>query len=115
MTSRDKGLQNWTGGSLNTIKLIEMNPRFAKICIKAQEQKCQIVQFLQTWSSFLSTLFCSKYLQSNFEVPGPLRSLSWGLSFTVIACEQLLFIIKNSTDYYAKDSSVILVQFLKTS
>ena len=50
MTSRDQGLQNWTGGTLNIIKLIGMNSRFASICIKAQEQKwpiffCQIVQF----------------------------------------------------------------------
>jgi hypothetical protein len=38
-TSRDQGLKNWTGGTLNTIKLIRMNSRFAKICIKAQGQK----------------------------------------------------------------------------
>ena len=31
--------------------------------------------FLRTWSSFLSTLLFSKYLQSNFEVPGPCGSL----------------------------------------
>ena len=39
MTSRDQGLQNWTGGTFNTIKLIGMNPRFASICIKAKEEK----------------------------------------------------------------------------
>ena len=78
-----------------------MNSRFAKICIKAQEQKWPIFsvklfnfsvifapvplcKFLQIWSSFLSTLLCSKYLQSNFKVPGPLWSLSWKLSFTVL-------------------------------
>ena len=43
-----------------------------------------LCKFLRIWSSFLSILLCSKYLQSNFEVPGPLRSLSWGLSFNVI-------------------------------
>ena len=42
---------------------------------------CELVRI---WSSFLSILLCSKYLQSNFEVPGPLRSLSWGLTYTVI-------------------------------
>ena len=36
------------------------------------------------WSSFLSILLCSKYLQSNFEVPGPLRSISLGLIPTVL-------------------------------
>ena len=39
MNHSDQGLQNWTGGTLKTIKLIGMNSRFAKICIKAQEQK----------------------------------------------------------------------------
>ena len=42
-----------------------------------------LCKLLRTWSSFLSILLCSKYLQSNFEVPGPCGSLSWGLSFTV--------------------------------
>ena len=50
MTPKAQELQNWTGGTLNIIKLIGMNSRFASICIKAQEQKwsiffCQIVQF----------------------------------------------------------------------
>ena len=40
-------------------------------------------KFLPTWSSLLSTMLCSKYLQSNFEVLGPLRSL--GLTYTVVA------------------------------
>ena len=44
---------------------------------------------MRTWSSFLSILLYSKYLQSNFEVPGPLRSLSWGVSFTVL-CIKIL-------------------------
>ena len=35
----DQRLQNQTGGTLNTIKLIGMNSRFAKICKKSQEQK----------------------------------------------------------------------------
>ena len=39
MTSRDQGLQNWTGGTWNIIKLIGMNSRFALIHKKAQEQK----------------------------------------------------------------------------
>ena len=39
VTSRDQGLQNWTGYTLETIKLIEMNSRFTKIFIKAQKQK----------------------------------------------------------------------------
>ena len=34
-----------------------------------------LCKFLRTWSSFLSTLLFSKYLQSNFEVPGPCGSL----------------------------------------
>ena len=38
-TLSDQGLQNWTGGTLNIIKLIGMNSRFAKNCKKAQEQK----------------------------------------------------------------------------
>ena len=42
-------------------------------------------ELVRIWSSFLSILLCSKYLQSNFEVPGPLRSLSLGLIPTVIA------------------------------
>ena len=50
MTPKAQELQNWTGGTLNIIKLIGMNSRFASICIKAQEQKwssffCQIVPF----------------------------------------------------------------------
>ena len=43
---------------------------------------------MRTWSSFLSILLYSKYLQSNFEVPGPLRSLSWGVYFTVLGRNQ---------------------------
>jgi hypothetical protein len=39
LNHRDQGLQNWTGGTFNTIKLVGMNSRFACICIKAQEQK----------------------------------------------------------------------------
>ena len=39
MTSRDQGLQNWTGDTLTIVKLIGMNSRFASICIKAQEQQ----------------------------------------------------------------------------
>jgi hypothetical protein len=31
VTSRDQGLQNWTGGTWNIIKLIGMNSRFALI------------------------------------------------------------------------------------
>ena len=42
---------------------------------------CELVR---TWSSFLSILLWSNYLQSNFGVPGPCGSLSWGLSFTVL-------------------------------
>ena len=38
MTYRDQGIQNWTGGTWNTIKLIGMNSRFALIHKKAQEQ-----------------------------------------------------------------------------
>jgi hypothetical protein len=41
---------------------------------------CELVRI---WSSFLSIIFCSKYLQSNFEVPGPCGSLSLGLIPTV--------------------------------
>ena len=37
--NRDQGLQNWTGGTWNTIKLIGMDSRFALIHEKAQEQK----------------------------------------------------------------------------
>ena len=50
MTPKDQELQNWSGGTLNIIKLIRLNSRFASICIKVQEQKwssffCQIVPF----------------------------------------------------------------------
>ena len=45
---------------------------------------CISLELVQIWSSFLSILLCSKYLQSNFEFPGPLRSLSLGLIPTVI-------------------------------
>ena len=41
-------------------------------------------EFLRIWSSFLSILLASKYLQPNFEVRGVLRSLSTGLIHTVI-------------------------------
>ena len=34
---RDQGLQNWTGGTWNIIKLIGMNSRFALIHKKAQD------------------------------------------------------------------------------
>ena len=37
-------------------------------------------EFLQIWSSFLSILFASKYLQPNFEVLDVLRSLITGLN-----------------------------------
>ena len=48
--SRDQELQNWTEGTLNTKKLIGMNSRFAKICIKAQEQNdWKIEQFSKIW------------------------------------------------------------------
>ena len=88
MNHRDQGLQNWTGGTLKTIKLIGMNSRFAKICTKTQEQKWSFfsvklfnfsaIFVLVPLCKFLSTLLCSKYLQSNFEVLGPCGSLSWG-------------------------------------
>ena len=42
---------------------------------------CELVRI---WSSFLSILLCSNYLQYNFEVPGPLRSISLGLIPTVL-------------------------------
>ena len=56
MTSRDQGLQNWTGGTLNIIKLIGMNSSFSKICIKAQEQK-----WLKNWTIWRKKMhhFCS--------------------------------------------------------
>ena len=44
--------------------------------------------YCELWKSFPSTLLCSKYLQSNFEVPGPLRSLSLGLIPTVLIWKQ---------------------------
>ena len=44
---------------------------------------CELVPI---WSSFLSILLCSKYLQSNFEVPGPSHSISLGLIPTVLGC-----------------------------
>ena len=37
MTSQDQGLQNWAGGPLKLIKLIEINFRFAIIDKKTQE------------------------------------------------------------------------------
>ena len=40
-------------------------------------------EFVLIWSPFLSILLCSKYLQSNFKVPGPCHSLSLGLIPTV--------------------------------
>ena len=99
----DQGLQNWTGGALNTIKLIGIRNEL-QICKKLHKgtgtkmthfsvklfnfsvifAPVPLCKFLQIWSSFLSTLLCSKYLQSNFKVPGPLWSLSWDLSFTVL-------------------------------
>ena len=39
MTPKDQELENWAGGTLNIIKLIGINSRFASIGIKAQEQK----------------------------------------------------------------------------
>ena len=42
---------------------------------------CELVRI---WSSFLSILLCSNYIQSNFEVPCPLRSISLGLIPTVL-------------------------------
>jgi hypothetical protein len=39
VTYRDQGLQNWIGGTWNSIKLIGMNSRFALIHKKAQEHK----------------------------------------------------------------------------
>ena len=38
VTPRDQGLQKWTGGTWNIIKLIGINFRFALIDKKAQEQ-----------------------------------------------------------------------------
>jgi hypothetical protein len=37
--SRDQGLQNWTGGTQNIMKLIGLISRFALIHKKAQKQK----------------------------------------------------------------------------
>ena len=51
---------------------------FSAICVPVPS--CELVQIL---SSFLSILLSSKYLQSNFEVPGPCKSLSIGLIHTV--------------------------------
>ena len=58
-------LQHWAGGTLNTIKLIGMNYRFAKICIKAQEQK-----WLRNWTicqkknrSFLFLCLCANFCE----------------------------------------------------
>ena len=50
MTSIYPELQKWAGGAFKPIKLIEMNSRFAKLHIKAQEQK-----WLKNWS-FLKNL-----------------------------------------------------------
>ena len=41
-------------------------------------------ELVRIWSSFLSILLCFKYLQSNFEVPGPCKSFSVGLIPTVL-------------------------------
>ena len=58
-----------------SVKLVNLSVIFVPVPLCKQ---------MRTWSSFLSILLYSKYLQSNFEVPGPLRSLSWGVSFTVL-------------------------------
>ena len=52
---------------------------------------CELVRI---WSSFLSILLCSKYLQSNFEVPGPCGSLSLGLIPTVVCAYIVLGDVK---------------------
>jgi hypothetical protein len=44
VTSTHPELQNWAGGILKLIELIEMNSRFVKIHKKAQEQK-----WLKNW------------------------------------------------------------------
>ena len=66
-----------------SVKLVNLSVIFVPVPLCKQ---------MRTWSSFLSILLYSKYLQSNFEVPGPLRSLSWGVSFTVL--DQ----VRNSTE-----------------
>ena len=58
-----------------SVKLVNLSVIFVPVPLCKQ---------MRTWGSFLSILLYLKYLQSNFEVPGPLRSLSWGLSFTVL-------------------------------
>ena len=60
VTPRGQGLQNWTGGTLNIIKLIGMSSRFASICIKAQEQKLPIL-FCQNVHFFSHFLFLCLY------------------------------------------------------
>ena len=108
MTSRDQGLQNWNGGPFYVIKLIGLNSRFAKICIKAQEQKwpiffCQIVQFFSHFCScaFMQIFANLEFIPINFivfKVP-PVQfwspwclwfTYSWGLSFTVISSSKKL-------------------------
>ena len=74
------------------------------------------------WSSFPSILFCSKYLQSNFEVPGLLRSLSLGLIPTVLRMYSGTKTNLTHGDQYATTNSTpidvlttgIIVQYIST-
>ena len=82
--------QGW--GTLNIIKLIEMNSRFALFSIKAQEQKwfiffCQIVQIFSHFCScaFMLKSANLKFIPINFimvQVPPVLIWCPWSLWFT---------------------------------
>ena len=63
-----KNLHKGTGTKI-TEKLHNLTEKYGSFC------SCALCKFLRIWNSFLSTELCLKYLQSNFEVPGPLRSL----------------------------------------
>ena len=61
MTSQDQGLQNWAGGPLKLIKLIEINFRFAIIDKKTQEtEKLNNFEIFERKKNQVSALFSTQ-------------------------------------------------------
>ena len=84
MIHRDQGLQNWTVGTLKSIKLIGMNSRFAKICTKAQEQKWPIFSVkLFNFSAFMQIFANLEFIPINFSVQSTSSPILNSLVFAV--------------------------------
>ena len=80
-------MSKWPRHLASYHKVTGLSTRVNLIFFSAMFVPVPFCEFLRIWSSFLSRLLCSKYLQSNFDVPGSLRSLSTGLTSTVLVLQ----------------------------